>query len=137
MSISDVDADPVVVLPAHQILLCGGRLINYEHKLRRKDSTIITVLNNSRSLTDIQGNVVGMLSTLIEITERKLVEEELHKYRDHLEELVKERTAQLNQKNEELERFNKLFVGRELRMIELKKKIAELEKSTCKEEKSG
>jgi PAS domain S-box-containing protein len=63
-----------------------------------------------------------------DITQRKQAEDELKKHREHLEELVKERTAQLNTKNEELERFNRLFVGRELRMIELKKKIAELEK---------
>ncbi|MCX6672330.1 MAG: PAS domain-containing protein, partial [Methanothrix sp.] len=74
MSFPDVDADPVVVLPAHQELLSGGQLINYEHRLRRKDGTIITVLNNSRPLTDRHGKVVGMLSTLIDITERKQAE---------------------------------------------------------------
>ena len=77
MSIPDVDADPVVVLPAHQELLSGGRLINYEHRLRRKDGTIITVLNNSRPLTDLHGKVVGMLSTLIDITDRKRAEDVL------------------------------------------------------------
>jgi response regulator RpfG family c-di-GMP phosphodiesterase len=67
-----------------------------------------------------------------EIAEHKQTEEELEKYHEHLEELVKERTIQLNEKNEELERFNKLFVGRELRMIELKKEIAELKKAPVK-----
>ncbi len=71
MSIPDVDADPVVVLPAHGQLLTGGRLINYEHRLRRKDGSVITVLNNSRPLTGRDGNVVGMLSTLIDITTLK------------------------------------------------------------------
>ena len=77
MSIPDVDADPVVVLPAHEELLTGGRLINYEHRLRRKDGSIVSVLNNSRPLTDVQGNVVGMLSTLIDITERRKAQEAL------------------------------------------------------------
>jgi len=76
MSIPDVDADPMVVLPAHQELLTGGRLVNYEHRLRRKDGAIITVLNNSRPITDGCGNVVGMQSTLIDITERKRINEE-------------------------------------------------------------
>ena len=71
LSIPDVDADPVVVLPAHQELREGGRLVNYEHQLRRKDGAIVTVLNNSRPLKDAQGNMVGMLSTLIDITARK------------------------------------------------------------------
>jgi PAS domain S-box-containing protein len=78
-SIPDVDADPVVVLPAHRTLLSGGRLVAYEHRLRRKDGAIITVLNNSRPLTDAGGNVIGMLSTLMDITERKRAEEAIRK----------------------------------------------------------
>ena len=75
LSMADVDADPTVVLPAHQELLAGGRLLNYEHRLRRKDNTVVTVLNNSKAITDPQGKVVGLLSTLLDITERMRVEE--------------------------------------------------------------
>ncbi len=78
MSIPDVDADPIVVLPAHKQLLGGERIINYEHQLKRKDGRIVTVLNNSRPLTDSEGNVVGMQSTLIDITERVQVKDALH-----------------------------------------------------------
>jgi PAS domain S-box-containing protein len=85
MSIPDVDYDPDVVLPAHQELSSGGRLINYEHQLRRKDGTIITVLNNSRPLTDLKGNVVGMLSTLTDITERKRAEEDKQRLEERLQ----------------------------------------------------
>ena len=74
------------------------------------------------------GKVVRVIGNIMDITELKRVEEELQEHREHLEELVKERTAQVKKKNEELERFNKLFVGRELRMVELKKRIMELEK---------
>jgi len=88
LSIPDVDADTEVVLPAHQKLLGGDRLVDYEHKLIRKDGTIITVLNNSKSLTDSDGNVVGMQSTLIDITKRKLAEEEAEKSRKQLRELT-------------------------------------------------
>jgi predicted nucleic acid-binding Zn-ribbon protein len=41
---------------------------------------------------------------------------------------VADRTAELATKTAELERVNKVFVGRELRMRELKEQIAELEK---------
>ncbi len=52
---------------------------------------------------------------------------ELEKHREHLEELVKERTAELEEKVAELERMNDLFVGREFRIKELRDKVKELE----------
>jgi len=77
MSIPDVDADPVVVLPAHRQLLSGAPIVNYQHRLKRKDGTVITVLNNSCPLTDPSGVVTGMQSTLIDITQEIRLEEEL------------------------------------------------------------
>jgi len=79
MSIADVDADPVIVLPAQQQLFSGERIVNFEHQLKRKDGRIITVLNNSRPLSDAHGSIIGLQSTLIDITERKRMEEELLK----------------------------------------------------------
>jgi len=84
MSIPDVDANPVVVVPAHKQLLSGEKIVDYEHQLRRKDGKIITVLNNSRPITDTDGNVVGMQSTLIDITERKKAERERFEYQERL-----------------------------------------------------
>ncbi|HLG24361.1 MAG TPA: PAS domain S-box protein [Candidatus Nanoarchaeia archaeon] len=60
-------------------------------------------------IKDQNGNIVNFVSSGKDATERKIAEDK-----------IKEKTSQL-------ERFNKIAVGRELRMIELKKKIRELE----------
>jgi hypothetical protein len=56
-----------------------------------------------------------------------MAEEKILSLNEKLELRIVERTRELELKNGELERINKLFVGRELQMIELKSKIKELE----------
>jgi hypothetical protein len=63
-----------------------------------------------------------------DITKRKKAEEEIRKLNQELEQRVKDRTEELEAKIAEIERMNKLFVGRELRIAELKEKIREREK---------
>ncbi|MBC2704613.1 PAS domain-containing protein [Desulfobacula sp.] len=73
------------------------------------------------------GDIIGAIETLRDITDRMRAEEELKKHQEHLEELVKERTTELEDKNKELERYNRLFEDREFRIKELKDKIKKLE----------
>jgi len=54
------------------------------------------------------------------------VNEELNQQKVGLEQEVQKRTQDLQDKLLELERFNKIAVGRELKMVELKKEIARL-----------
>lgn len=54
---------------------------------------------------------------------------ELTELTDHLEEQVKQRTKQLQSKVQELEKFQKFAVGREIKMVELKKEISKLKKN--------
>jgi len=68
-----------------------------------------------------------------DISERKRAEEELDQHRENLEGLIKERTSELQEKNDELERFNKVFVGREFRIKELRDEIKALKKELDKE----
>lgn len=83
-------------------------------------------------------NELGEISNFIalkeDISEQKEIEKELKKYRDDLENMVKERTHELEETNEklnknikELQRYNELFVGREFRIKELKDRVKELE----------
>lgn len=57
---------------------------------------------------------------------------ELKELTESLEEKIKERTKELHQKIEDLEKFHRLAVGRELKMIELKKEIKRLNKELNK-----
>ncbi len=69
----------------------------------------------------------------IKVKERTKELEELIK---NQEKIIKERTEEAENKVNELERFNKLIVGRELRMVELKDKMEELKKEVDKLKKS-
>ncbi|VAX27195.1 diguanylate cyclase/phosphodiesterase (GGDEF & EAL domains) with PAS/PAC sensor(s) [hydrothermal vent metagenome] len=69
------------------------------------------------------GNITSILVIARDITERKRTEIELKQYREKLEELVKKRTFELEEKNKELEKYNDMFIGREFRIKELKEKL--------------
>lgn len=82
------------------------------------------------------GRLRGYLEELVEertvqleqeIAERERGEEMLRTLNLELEERVRARTGDLQAKNTELERMLKAFVGRELKMVELKGRIKELE----------
>jgi methyl-accepting chemotaxis protein len=53
-------------------------------------------------------------------------DEELRQAQGQLERRVEERTRELQQRTDEVERFNRAAVGRELRMVELKRQVNEL-----------
>ncbi len=61
-----------------------------------------------------------------DITKRKQADEELKKYQDHLEELVKVRTETLENQKADLLGLNKVFVGREFRIKELRDEVTAL-----------
>lgn len=70
---------------------------------------------------DEVGRLIDTFNEMLEQIQQR--DSELVSAKEQLEIRVQERTAELSAANEQLKRFNKLAVGRELRMVELKKEI--------------
>jgi len=78
-----------------------------------------------------QIDTVQLIILAIEdITDKERLEEKVAEYTKGLEEKVAEQTKDLKDKIEELEKTNRSMVGRELKMVELKKEVEELKKKT-------
>jgi len=67
----------------------------FEVEQLRKDGSTVWTEVTARFLRDDDGNPVGVLGVGRDINDRKMVEEELKLYRERLEEIVEERTAEV------------------------------------------
>jgi PAS domain S-box-containing protein len=85
----------------------GEKLVSESHHPDLGDGCVY-LSGNASLICDAAGQVAGAIESLRDITERRHMEDELKR------------------NVEELERFNKLAMGRELRMIQLKEEINEL-----------
>jgi len=101
--------------------LTGRRKIvkNQEFTLLAKDKKEIIVNAFFSARKDKEGNLTGYFLGMIDISSLKELQNEM-------ETKVKERTKELQGKIEEMEKFQKLAVGRELKMVELKEEIEKL-----------
>jgi PAS domain S-box-containing protein len=75
----------------------------------------------------VDKEIIGISCFVLDISQRIQNLNELKKHKEHLEDMVQQRTAELEEKNKELERYNKLFEGREFRIKELREKLKDLE----------
>ncbi len=89
----------------------------YELTYIRKDGSRFPAMVSVTALRDAQSAIIGYLLIGTDNTARKQAEAEV----------AEQRTKEL-ERLAELERFQRLTVGRELKMIELKKEIADLKK---------
>ena len=83
-----------------------------------------TMLLNARQLDTTR----QILLAIEDITLKREVETKLADYVRNLEKSTAEKTAELKARVNELSKLNKLMIGRELKMAELKKEIIELKK---------
>ena len=83
-----------------------------------------TILLNARQIDTVQLIVLA----LEDISVRKNLEEQLAEHTRSLETIVADRTKDLASRVQELEKMNKVMVGREMKMIELKTELDKLKK---------
>ncbi|HEX7538346.1 MAG TPA: PAS domain-containing protein [Dermatophilaceae bacterium] len=118
-SFSDYFTDPKEAEETYQLVIEKGSVTNHPLTLRHKDKTgtLTEVLYSASLYRDVGGNVLGVFAATRDVT--SLVQSQRNLAEQQAREL--ERLA-------ELERFQRLTVGRELKMIELKKQIEYLRK---------
>ena len=104
------EADQAVVREQGRRVLSGQEVQPIEHRIFRKDGVMCWVKNTLVPHCDPQGNLLSYDGLIRDITERKRAEEALKEYSEKLEEMVKERTKDLQEAQEQLVRREKLAV---------------------------
>lgn len=104
---TDYDFFPKELADKHRAedlrIMKAGRPEDIEESLVQEGETRF-VHKAKTPVRDNKGRVVGILGIFWDITKQKRAEEELIKHRDHLEEMVKERTVELEAKSEIISR---------------------------------
>jgi len=114
---SNYFTEPEKARQGYQQVFSKGFVTDYPLTIRHVAGHQTDVLYNASVYKDVRGNVLGVFAAARDVTAQKKAETQLAEQRAReLERLA------------ELERFQRLTVGRELKMIELKKELEELRK---------
>ena len=87
-------------------LIAGEAITSFETQRVTKDGRVLDVWMTVTKLLDATGNPIGLASTERDITARNRAVEEVHKLNAELEQRVRDRTAELEAANQELEAFS-------------------------------
>jgi PAS domain S-box-containing protein len=115
---SNYFTEPEKARQGYQQVFAKGFVSDYPLTIRHRNGKVTDVLYNASVYKDAMGKVLGVFAAARDVTARKRAEAE-----------IAERRAKELERLAELERFQKLTVGRELKMIELKQEIEELKKA--------
>ncbi|MBM4199715.1 MAG: response regulator, partial [Gammaproteobacteria bacterium] len=86
-----------------ELAASGASLHDFDNRMLHKDGSVRHILTNGVPILGAGGQLVGYRGLDQDVTECRNAEAELERHRNHLEELVVERTRQLEQTNRELE----------------------------------
>jgi len=112
---SDYFTEPDLAREGYLRVFAQGFVTDYPLTIRHTGGELTEVLYNASVYKDAAGRVLGVFAAARDVTDWKRAESEV----------AKQRARELH-RLAELERFQQLTVGRELRMIELKKEIERL-----------
>ncbi len=97
--------------------VASGQKFVVDVRLKKKDGSYCWYSTRGKTISkNGDGTAKRMVGTLTDISERKKIEEELQNSK-----------AEMQEKFDEARKLNELTVDRELKMVELKEKIKELE----------
>ena len=97
--------DRDAVIRAADLSYATDAPFNIDHRVVRPDGTVRHVNSQGKVIRDRPGTPQRFIGTMLDITQRKLAEEELRRLNETLEQRVAERTGELRQANEDLEAF--------------------------------
>jgi PAS domain S-box-containing protein len=102
-SFSDYFTEPQKAEEGYHEVLSEGLVRDYPLTIRHVSGRTTDVLYNATVYRSAAGRVQGVFAAARDVTERKRAEAELARYRDHLEELVGQRTGELEAANAQLQ----------------------------------
>ncbi|MGE5740919.1 MAG: PAS domain S-box protein [Candidatus Aminicenantes bacterium RBG_16_66_30] len=129
---SNYFTEPEDARRGYEQVFAKGYVTDYPLTIRHRDGRLTWVLYNASVYLDAQGAVLGVFAAARDVTAQRKAEAEVAEQRAREEQQAREL-----ERLAELERFQKLTVGRELKMIELKKEISELRLEIDKLRKGG
>jgi PAS domain S-box-containing protein len=114
---SDYFTEPAKARSGYREVFEKGFVTDYPLTIRHRDGRLTHVLYNASVYRDAQAKVLGVFAAARDVTAQKMAEAEVADQRNReMERLL------------ELEGFQRLTIGRELKMIELKREIAAMRK---------